>query len=496
MKYFFYVFLLTQTLLSNTDFSTQEQSVFEENPSSNAQSTDTVQSNREDILNQPIQSVEENIQENIPDVNSQEESPTEESTEQIVEENKQDNTQDTFLPAQSQTIQPVQTSLENTEITQEESSLQEGIQTEQSLFDINAYQTQEPEINYFEEVLMQSVSTQKNIYVSYLDFPSNIYHNQRFEVSIKALVTTEDFDKIETRFINSENMTVLNSSQEWEILNNNTFENRYYFKAYDSNFVMPTFQVILYKDNEVIEVAYLKPKEVNYSVLGQDDEKFSSVIAKNLKVNAFKSKQYNNSELIAILDIEAFESNLEDFHLKNIEEQGFSNINDEYPRQQMLYYVVLPIHHKKIEFNYYNIQSKRFMKVTIPIILENELVSTQTDLNPNNSNLLLYKKVALGVLSFVLLILFVWKRKYVYAAAFFITAGILVYYMLPNRQGYVKANSTIYILPTKNSTIFYSTAKARIVEVVMQKENFVKIMMTKDNKKIIGWIKEEDLVKN
>jgi hypothetical protein len=473
---------MTQLLFSNTEFSTQEQSVFENNNSTKPMTSPTLENStdhtNEVILDKPIQSVQENTENmNISNTINNDTSP------KINEEINEVQSEQTIK-------QKHDALLENDTTTDNE------FQTEQSLFGDNVYQTYEPQINYFEEVILQNRSDQKNIYLSYVTFPKNIYFNQRFEIAVKALITTEEFDRIETRFINDKNMTALNPARNWEVVNNNTLENKYYFKAFDPNFTLPTFQVVLYKNNEVLETAYLKPQEVNFSVLGEADEKFSSVVAKNLKVNAFKSKQYNNSELIAILDIEAFESNLEDFHLKNIEEQGFSNINDEYPRQQMLYYVVLPIHHKKIEFNYFNTQKQGFEKITIPVILENELVSTQTDLNPNNSNLLFYKKVALAVLSGILLVLFIWKRKYVYGIALIIVLAVLIYYLMPHAQAYVKQNATIYILPTKNSTIFYSTSEPRVAQVIMKKANFVKIIIEKDNKKIIGWIKEENLVEN
>ena len=72
----------------------------------------------------------------------------------------------------------------------------------------------------------------------------------------------------------------------------------------------------------------------------------------------------------------------------------------------------------------------------------------------------------------------------------------LIVFLIPNKQAFVKSDTTIYILPTKNSTIFYKTKRVNVVQVAMKKENFVKIIMNLNNKKIIGWIKEDKLVKN
>ena len=60
----------------------------------------------------------------------------------------------------------------------------------------------------------------------------------------------------------------------------------------------------------------------------------------------------------------------------------------------------------------------------------------------------------------------------------------------------LKANSVIYILPTKNSTIFQKTKNEVIVEDMKRKSGFVKIMFGVQENKFIGWVKEEDVIKN
>ena len=50
----------------------------------------------------------------------------------------------------------------------------------------------------------------KSLYLSYNKIPTNIYKNQKFEVVVKALITTNDFDSLATTFSNSSNITILN----------------------------------------------------------------------------------------------------------------------------------------------------------------------------------------------------------------------------------------------------------------------------------------------
>lgn len=352
-------------------------------------------------------------------------------------------------------------------------------------------------LDYLNEENVTTLPTSKNLYLSYLEFPEHIYKNQRFEITIKALITTENFDKIETRFVDSKNMNVLNPEQAWMAVDNNSFENRYYFKAYEEDFIMPTFQVLLYKDEQLIDFAYLKPKEIMFSKLAKGDNSFSNVIAKELVLNTHKTKQYNNKELLTIIDIDAKYSNLEDFYLNEFsKDQGISSIEDEYPNQHLLYYVVAPIHKKRLTFTYFNTTTNSFKTISIPLELENELVSTQTDLNPSNSNFELYKKVALLALLLLFIILFIWKRKYIYLAIILILIIISIIYLMPNRQAVLKDKTMIYILPTNKSTIFYQLKMPRQVEVLNKKEEFIKIMFTNDNNKVIGWVKEDRFVKN
>ncbi|RXJ97727.1 hypothetical protein CRU98_12505 [Arcobacter sp. CECT 8986] len=352
-------------------------------------------------------------------------------------------------------------------------------------------------LDYLNEKDVKEVPTSKNLYLSYIEFPENIYKNQRFEVVLKALITTDDFDRIETRFVDSKNMNVLNPEEPWMAVDKNSFENRYFFKAYEEDFILPTFQVLLYKDDRLVDFAYLKSKEVRFSKLAQGDNTFSNVIAKELTVNTHKTKQYNNKELLTILDIDAKDSNLEDFYLKEFsKDQGISSIEDNYPDQHILYYVVAPIYKKKLEFTYFNTTSNSFKTISLPLSLENELVSTQTDLNPNNSNYELYKKIALLVILLIFLILFIWKRRFIYLVIVLVLIALAILYLMPNKKVSLKENTMVYILPTNKSTVFYQLENPEVVEILNSKRDFKKVMFDDNGNKIIGWVKEENIGKN
>lgn len=128
------------------------------------------------------------------------------------------------------------------------------------------------------------------------------------------------------------------------------------------------------------------------------------------------------------------------------------------------------------------------------MILQNELVSTQTDLNPNDSTFEKYKKIATLVLFGILFLLTVWKRKKILIFLTIISFVIALFYNLPNAKGVVKKDSFVYILPTKNSTIFFKIENDQKVEILEKKNGFIKILGLENG--FIGWIKEESFGTN
>jgi len=160
----------------------------------------------------------------------------------------------------------------------------------------------------------------------------------------------------------------------------------------------------------------------------------------------------------------------------------------------LVYYFVTPIHKKKLIITYYNTKTKSLKDITIPILLQNELVSTQTDLNPNDSSFEIYKKVAVASLFIGFLILFILKRKKIFLIISLIFLIISIIYFLPNSIGIAKKDSFVYILPTKNSTIFFKLQNDQNVEILDKKNGFIKVLGRDSD--FIGWIKEESLGTN
>lgn len=334
----------------------------------------------------------------------------------------------------------------------------------------------------------------KNLYLSYKKIPTNVYKNQKFEVTVKALITTTNFDNLTTSFFNHSNIAILNPNSQWKKISYDVYENTFYFKVKNSNFRLPDIEVKLLNENSIIDTSQLSTTPIRYSDIGKGDERYSNVIADKILLKAYKTKQYNNNEALTIIDIDGINSNLEDFKLKNIAEQGVSAIKELDATQNLVYYFVTPIYQKNLIFTYYNSATKSFKDIKVPLILQNELVSTQTDLNPNDSTFEKYKKIAALVLFGILFLLTLWKRKKILIFFTIISFMIALFYNLPNAKGVVKKDSFVYILPTKNSTIFFKIENDQKVEILEKKNGFIKILGLENG--FIGWIKEESFGTN
>ncbi len=334
----------------------------------------------------------------------------------------------------------------------------------------------------------------KNLYLSYDQVPEQIYKNQQFEITLKAIITTPLWDRIDTNFnIQDANFKLYDKSPGWKWVEDNTYYNKYYLKANNKVDELPQITISIYnEDFELLEQAITPKKKINYKdILG--DDKYSNVVASNLRVVSSSTKQYNNQTLMSVIELEGTKSNLEDFYLKAFEQQGTQTFEDKADKQKLIYYIMVPIYKNKIDFNYYNFTKKRFENLEIAIVLEEDLVSTQTDLNPGSSSLLVYKQIAILGLLLVLLIVYYFKRLKVVLLGIVVLIVVFGFTFIPNSTATLKARSNVYILPTKNSTLFEITTRKKKVEVLTQKDEYIKILLPN---KTIGWVKEDDIIKN
>jgi hypothetical protein len=344
----------------------------------------------------------------------------------------------------------------------------------------------------FNNLLSNEDAKSKEIYLSYEKYPNRVFTGQKFDIQLNSIILKDPtlYDNIITTFTTEDGIDILTTDIQWTEIKQNRYTTTISYKVYDREFNLPKITLALIKNGQIIDYVSIESPKIEYEKIAINQKLFSNIIAKELQVHTVKTKQYTNNILHTTLHIEGKNSNLEDIHLSTYEEQGINSLTQNYPNQSLYYYVMIPSHTKQINFTYYNTEQKEFITIQIPIILDEELVSTQTELNPYNSSILIYKQVFSGVFLTLFIIMYIVTRHNRYLILITIMIIILAYLFIPNKKILLKEDTKVYILPTSNSTVYKVLQRKHIVEIINKKDKFVKVLFDNEN---IGWIKEHDI---
>ena len=331
----------------------------------------------------------------------------------------------------------------------------------------------------------------KTVYTKYTSIPKVVYTKQRFLVKIEAkvLISQKRNPYTISTFIDKKRTSLKLMTKDiiWYKKSNNVYETTLQFKVMKDKAVLPKIVVsIINKNNATIGRSTLKSRTITYRKIAINKDKYSNVIASELDVKSVKTKQYTNKELIHVLSIKAKNSNLEEFHIGKFKNQGIKVLDSKGDTQMLYYYVITPIGLREITFNYFNTTKNKFVNINLPISIKEQLVSTQTDLNPYENDMKIYKSIAVSVVVLFFLMIYYFTREYFYLFFTVISMTVLIYMLYPNKTITVPKDTKVYILPTANSTVFSIMNKQTKAQVLIKKDKFSKILF--DNTRV-GWIK-------
>jgi hypothetical protein len=209
---------------------------------------------------------------------------------------------------------------------------------------------------------------------------------------------------------------------------------------------------------------------------------FCNVLAENLKIYNPISTLSNNKILLSFT-IKTKNANLKDFKINNDENLTIINKNE------AIYYTYLPKNTKKFTFYYFNTIEENYKKISIPIILKEETISTQTDINPEEKDFFTPLNILILItIAFFIIIFLIYKKILILIIPIILSTYLIINH-LPKGEKILIKNSPVRILPTKNSTIFYKPIVDTKVKILNKTKHYTKI---KINKKI-GWVKNENL---
>ncbi len=330
--------------------------------------------------------------------------------------------------------------------------------------------------------LTNLLTAQSEYKYSYM--PKKVYENQLFPITVVAVHAEGDSPSL-----------IYDSSSALEPLFNKPLQVKngsetfytFYFKAGKTDVHIPILFITSDKHEvslpgHYISIATLKPK---------DD--FSGVLAAEMKIKNYQVSNFDEEHHMVTLDLEAYEANIEDMMLKDVNEYGIEDIKRDNAKVTAEFYAVLPRRQKELSFSYFNTIKQRYVPMQVAVEVANASVTTQSDLHPKVDAFKRLKRYTLIALAIFFILMFIWKRDFFYLVFSVISIITLLTFYIPHKKICIKQGSPLYIIPTETSTIS-TRIENQLKTVLLGKRGVYNKVEYK--KGIIGWVKNEDICNN
>ena len=337
-------------------------------------------------------------------------------------------------------------------------------------------------------LFLSSLYANKVVYLSYVEVPERVIKGEIFSITIKTISTVKKFNDITYSFKNRRGLRVLNTKP-YRKKRGKYFIETFNFIATRGVVRLPDITATLHADKEYTKTTLLG-KKLNVITLNPKKD-YSNIIANSLSFVDYKTTVFDTQHNIVVFTAIAENSNLKDINFKNVLKQGTESLtNSSFKNPKVTYFVVINKDLEKFSFSYFNLLQNKFIKMTIPILVDDDSVTTQTDLKPKDqSKEQLKVQIAVG-LTFFILIFAIWRRQYIYLLFVLFPIIYIVYFTIPSKIICIKQGSTIHLLPVHNGTIFETTSVEYNLQKEGQAKGFTKIKLQNEK---IGWVKNEDI---
>jgi hypothetical protein len=332
-------------------------------------------------------------------------------------------------------------------------------------------------------MLISSTSIQAQTEYKYSYIPKKVYENQLFPVT---LVGMNEADKPTLSYDSASPIKPL-FTVPLVVKNGNDVFYTYYFKAGKQDVHLP----LLFISSKLQEVT-LEQQRIPLETL-HETQKFSGVLAADMKIKNYQVSNFDENNHIVNISIAAYEANIEDIALPELSDYGIENIKRENAKVTAEFYAVLPRTQKQLIFSYFNTIKQRYIPIELSVKVINSSVTTQSDLNPKVDAFDRLKRYALMAFSLFFILMFIWKRDFLYLILGVVSIITLLTFYIPHKKICVKQGAPLYILPTKTSTIGTRVENKLDTMILTEHAEYTKIEYKKG---IIGWIKDEDICDN
>ena len=318
----------------------------------------------------------------------------------------------------------------------------------------------------------------------YSYMPKKVYQNQLFPVTVIDTAQRNEnpqfeFDKLSSvQPISEDPLVIRNGDDKFYT---------FYFKASKIDVRIPRLFIV----SSSVNIS-LDPQNISLSTL-KTREDYCGVLAADMKIRNSQVSNYDEKHHLVTLSMEAFEANLEDMKINNVEEHGIEDIKRDNAKVEAEFYVVIPVTQKMLKFTYFNTIKKQYVFLQVPVELAEATVTTQSDLNPKEDSFEKLKKYTFMILVLFFFLMFLFKRDFFYLVLGVVSLITLLTFYIPHEKICVKQGAPLYLIPTQTSTMSTKLDQELNTMILGERDEFIKIEYKKG---IIGWIKNEDLCEN
>lgn len=327
-----------------------------------------------------------------------------------------------------------------------------------------------------------------NLSLQFSDLPSHPYVGEIIPVTVKLTPVDIASGNIEYTLANEQGIRIFSETPRRSVKEDGVYDT-FYFLVQSSSIRYPDITATLTSTGSNTEA--LVGSEQSAATLNPPSG-FANVLADKFEVINYKTTPYNNESNVVIFTVKASRCNIGDFSVPNAIKQGFESKLSNVGESQMTYYAIIPNSEQSLNFSFFNLKKQRYETITIPIVVDDDTVSTQSDLSPTDSRHTELKIALSTVVVAVLFLLFYWRRNKWYLYVSSLPMFYIIYALLPNPTVCVKKDAPIYLLPINNGTIFEMTLQEEHLEAENEVGDFIKIHL--DDK--VGWVNKRDLCSN
>ena len=336
-------------------------------------------------------------------------------------------------------------------------------------------------------VLLSSLFANKVIYLSYDEVPQRVVKGEIFPVTLKTLSTVREYEDIHYEFSNISGLKMLTDIPD-RVEKGKYFYDTFYFLSTQRWAKLPDVNASLIASQEYNSTDIIGQK---LNIISLNPKKnFSKIIANSFELVEYKTTTFDNKHNIIVFVATAKNCDIKAMHFKNIFKQGVESITESHLDSKITYFLVIDKSVENFSFSYFNLLKNRFTTISIPIVVQDDSVTTQSDLKPKDQSKERLKMSIAAVVALISFLFILWRRKYIYLVLLIIPLIYIAYLAIPEQEVCIKQGTLIRLLPVNNGTIFETTQ----TDITLLKEgsvaNFVKVKLQNEK---IGWVKNEDI---